>query len=174
MQGSIDIPLNETGRQQARDAAETFALDGPVLLASSDLLRARETAELIGHHHGWGAPLTVPGLRERSFGEAEGMLTAEFVTRYGDWAAAVVPGAETWQDVRARALEALRGLATHARQLYAPQHAHVVVVSHGATIRELLRAVSGANVPATSVPNLSAHTIIMERHRFRMDAPVLS
>lgn len=173
MQGSIDIPLNETGRAQAHEAAPSLGISGPVLLASSDLQRAVETAEILGNYHGWGAPLQLPGMRERSFGEAEGMLTAEFADRYGDWATASVPGAETWEQVRTRAMDALRGLAMHARQLYAPQHAHVVVVSHGATIRELLRTVRGADVLDTGIENLSAHTIVMERHRVRMATPVV-
>lgn len=51
IQGSTDIPLNDTGRSQARDAAERLVAEvtdaATVAVVSSDLSRARETATLI-------------------------------------------------------------------------------------------------------------------------------
>ncbi len=48
IQGTTDIPLNDTGRAQAREVAERLREElegvGPVVVASSDLSRAAETA----------------------------------------------------------------------------------------------------------------------------------
>lgn len=47
IQGQVDVPLNETGRDQARRAAEDIAALGPTRIVSSPLIRARDTAEAL-------------------------------------------------------------------------------------------------------------------------------
>ena len=47
IQGRVDVPLNETGRDQARRAAEDIAALGPTRIVSSPLVRARDTAEAL-------------------------------------------------------------------------------------------------------------------------------
>lgn len=137
IQGSTDIPLNATGRRQAHEAAGGIHVYGPVKLAASDLGRARETAEIIGAARGWGNPEVVPALRERSYGEAEGTLVADFAQSFGPWYGAVVPGAETREELLERTLSALRDIASATAG-----GTHVVAVSHGAVISTLLRHVS--------------------------------
>src|SRR5689334_7037388 len=77
IQGLTDIPLNDTGRTQARDAATGLLhqLDPtvPVVVAASDLARARETAEIIAETLGAQTPRLYPDLRERGYGQAEGV-----------------------------------------------------------------------------------------------------
>lgn len=72
LQGSVDIPLNETGREMAREAAKTYR-DIPLdLCYVSPLQRARETAALF--LEGRNIPVIVDDrLREMCFGEYEGM-----------------------------------------------------------------------------------------------------
>ncbi|MEZ5187956.1 MAG: histidine phosphatase family protein [Microbacterium sp.] len=86
IQGSTDIPLNDTGREQARETAAAlaarFAGQAPVV-ASSDLSRARETAEIIAEALGVAGPRLYPQLRERSYGVAEGMTIEEYLERFG-------------------------------------------------------------------------------------------
>ncbi len=174
IQGSTDIPLNDTGRAQARDAAARLRaelpVDVPVVVASSDLSRARETAEIIADTLGVSAPHAYPELRERAYGEAEGVDTAEFFARWGDWHTAEVPGAEPWPDLRARAIGGLRRVARDVRHTTAPAAASVIVVSHGALIRELIRHATAGELPppGTRLANGSSYTILLERERLRM------
>ena len=48
LQGHTDRPLNEYGRTQAKRLAEQLAGDGIAAIYASDLVRARETAEILG------------------------------------------------------------------------------------------------------------------------------
>ncbi|CAN7271513.1 histidine phosphatase family protein [Microbacterium sp. LjRoot45] len=174
IQGSTDIPLNDTGRRQARDAAEVLrarlAGDGPLVVAASDLSRARETAGIIAAALGAAEPRTYPELRERNYGDAEGVDIAEFRERWGDWDHAVVPRAEAWADVRVRALSGLRAAIRDARRTSFPIAPSLVVVSHGALIREVIRHASGGDFPLAGerLANGSAHTFLMERDRLSL------
>nr|WP_314841766.1 histidine phosphatase family protein [uncultured Microbacterium sp.] len=146
IQGSTDIPLNETGRADARTAASLLADTTHHAIYSSTLVRAKETAEIIAETLGLDAPKTVHDIREREFGEGEGMLVSEYIERYGDWHAEV-PGAESLDDVAARALRALDVIALDARRRSAPVAESVVVVTHGGVIRSLIDHVSGGTLP---------------------------
>lgn len=174
IQGSTDIPLNDTGRGQARDAAarlrETLDTATPVVVVSSDLSRARETAEIIAHELGSAAPHAYRELRERAYGEAEGVSAEEFLARWGEWSTAEIPGAEPWPDVRHRALRGLQRSVRDARRITAPQPVSLVVVAHGALIREVLRHASGGEFPRPGerLANGSAHPILFERERLSM------
>ncbi|GAA2015417.1 histidine phosphatase family protein [Microbacterium ulmi] len=174
IQGSTDIPLNDTGRAQARAAAArlfaTLDPTAPRIVVSSDLSRARETAEIIAAELGVEAPHAYPELRERGYGEAEGLDTNEFFERWGDWHAAEVPGAEPWPDLRARTIAGLRLVVRDARRTTAPAAASVVVVSHRALIRELIRHATGGELPApgTKLENGSSYTVLIERERLRL------
>ena len=174
IQGSTDIPLNDAGRQQAREAAaalhEQLAADAPVVVVSSDLSRARETAQIIAGELGIRVSRLYPDLRERAYGEAEGISAEEFLSRWGDWHSAEVPGAEPWPDLRRRGLRALRRVVRDARRETAPVAASVIVVTHGAMIRELIRHATAGELPPVGerLANGSAHTMLYERERLRL------
>ena len=136
LQGQIDIPLDGVGRWQARTAAATIlARYEPTVIVSSDLSRARATAEFLAR--GTGLPVTDdPQVRERSFGVWEGLTGEEIDERWPDefavWRAGGDPvgvGAESRADVAARLGAAIR---SHAAGLRAQDV--LVVVSHGAAI----------------------------------------
>jgi broad specificity phosphatase PhoE len=177
IQGSTDIPLNDTGRAQARDAAlvlreqlERSPSGTQPIVVSSDLSRAHETARIIAAELDLPAPATYPQLRERSYGEAEGVGSEEFLRRWGDWHAAEIPGAEPWPQLRARGLHALARVVRDARRTTAPAAASVLVVTHGALIRELIRHATGGELPPVGerLPNGSAYTMLYERERLRL------
>jgi probable phosphoglycerate mutase len=176
IQGSTDIPLNDTGRAQARDTAAALRdrLDPalPVTVAASDLARARETAEIIAAELGVPGPRTYRGLRERSYGEAEGVAVDEFRRRWGDWHEAEVPGAEPWPDLRARGISALGRAVRDHRRATAPAAGTLVVVSHGALIREMIRHATAGELPPVGerLANGSAHDFFYDRDHLRLVA----
>jgi broad specificity phosphatase PhoE len=139
LQGIADIPLNPTGIAQAELAGRMIDGNDWDVLLTSPLSRARDTADIVAKASGFDIIHIEPLLLERSFGEAEGLLYEEWKARYEDTNA--VPGAETLDELRARALELLDKLAlTYAGQ-------RVLTVSHGALIRKLLRIVSNNELP---------------------------
>lgn len=90
MQGQLDTELTDLGRAQAVAAAEVLAKRQPLLIVSSDLRRARDTAEALGERG--GLPVRVDTrLRETHLGDWQG-LTHEQVD-------ATAPGARlAWRD----------------------------------------------------------------------------
>ena len=88
MQGHRDLPLNAHGLAQAAALGPRFAGQKVAALYSSDLLRARQTAQPIAA--ALGRPV-VPraALRERHFGRCEGLTLAEISERYADDAQAI-------------------------------------------------------------------------------------
>lgn len=142
IQGSSDIPLNDTGREQAREAGRRLAeLGGDWAgLYSSPLLRARETAEIIGAVLGIDYRGALPPFAERRYGPAEGMVSSEVRERYPDLD--LVPGIETRAQVIERTHAAALALAADA-----PEGAQLIVVSHGGVIGSLVRHVTDWRLP---------------------------
>ena len=134
-QGQADVPLTDKGRQQAVDTARQLATFPIKAIYSSDLSRARDTAREIAKIHGLEV-VEDPRFREIDQGDWTGLSTEEIQARWPElWGPArhynARPGGETPQQVRARALEALRdAVAAHP-------DGTIVVVSHGGTIRWL-------------------------------------
>lgn len=158
IQGSTDIPLNAKGRSDAHRAAENLSGTVHDSVYSSPLVRAKETAEIIAAELGLPFAGVVPDLREREFGEGEGMLVSEYIRSYGDWHAEV-PGAESLDQVGVRAIAALHGIARDARRRSAPRAESVLVVAHGGVIRAVMDHVSGGTLPRDGeiIANGSAH-----------------
>jgi probable phosphoglycerate mutase len=169
IQGSTDIPLNDTGRADARWAADRLRDTQHHAIYASPLSRARETAQIIARELGLPEPQLVPGVREREFGEGEGMLVADYIDTYGDWLSEV-PGAETLAEVAARAMLALEGIARDARRRSAPVAESVIVVTHGGVIRSLIDYVSGGTLPRVGevLRNGSIHRFEASRHSLRL------
>ncbi len=81
-QGNIDIPLNETGKEQGRKAAE-FLKETPLDFAiSSPMLRPKETAEIILSYQDNLTLEIKEKLLEISHGKWEGKLKPEIQTEY--------------------------------------------------------------------------------------------
>ncbi len=138
LQGSSDIPLNDTGREQARDAFMTVRSRPWDAVVSSPLRRARETAGIIAD--GLGIPLgaSYPGLAERDYGKLEGTSSAAAIERWPDRG---YPGAESLDAVAGRGVAALADIAADL------PGASVLVVCHGTIIRYTLARLAGRAVP---------------------------
>lgn len=131
IQGLTDIPLNDTGRDQARATGRLLARRRWDGVYASPLSRAFETASIIAGEVGLGEPLPVDALVERNYGDAEGLDFGAVERLYPDRAS--VPGQESREDVIARVMPALRDLAM------AHPGESLVVVSHGGAIRAVDR-----------------------------------
>lgn len=134
LQGSSDIPLNETGRAQAREAIDTLAGTRWDAVVSSPLVRARETAQIIADGLGITLGPSYDLLVERDYGEAEG-ATAEVIDE--NWPDHRYPGLESLDSVVARGIAALDRIADDYGD------ANVVIVCHGTIIRYTLSALAG-------------------------------
>lgn len=139
LQGSSDIPLNDTGRAQAREAVTVLRETGVAweVVVSSPLARARETAAIIAD--GLGLPLgdAVPQLIERHYGRFEGASEAEVAA---DPLGKADPSVETLDRVVDRGFAAVAAIAA------AHPGRAVVVVAHGTIIHYTLNALAGADV----------------------------
>ncbi len=135
IQGVSEIPLNDTGRRQARAAAEMLRGGDWRAVYSSPLSRASETAEIICAELGIDGIVADEVLMERSFGAAEGMTAAECTQQFPD---RVIPGAESWDQVLERAMGFLQRLATETERL-PERSASYLAVTHGGFINSILR-----------------------------------
>ncbi len=149
-QGVTDIPLNARGRAQAAAVARAFSASGMFggagmrRVVSSDLSRAKETAEEIARVA--GVPLeTTPRLRERSFGRWEGLSRTEIAQKFpGDIEAYETQretfrplGGQSWRDFSEQSAktvhELVGGLAGQS----------TVVVAHAGPLQAFLSQVMG-------------------------------
>jgi broad specificity phosphatase PhoE len=127
VQGTSDTELNALGRAQAAELAQELAETELDAIYSSDLSRARETAEIIAATRGHDVRVD-PGLRERDFGSWEGLTREEIDTRFADHEQ---HDGETYEQVRARML------ATAHKLVAAHPGETVLVVSHGGALNAL-------------------------------------
>ena len=126
-QGWADPPLNDAGRAQARRLADQLRETPFDAVYSSDLQRARETAELVAEPHGVPV-ISDPGLREIDIGSWSGLTRAEIDERFPG---AVRPDGETRDQHAARVLEAVERIAR------ANPERRILLVTHGGTMRAL-------------------------------------
>ncbi|MGN6444947.1 histidine phosphatase family protein [Amnibacterium sp.] len=129
VQGRTDLPLNDTGREQARATARRLRGDRFDAVVASPLSRAAETADLIADGLGIGPVELVDDLVERHYGDAEGMTGADLDARWGGR----LEAQETREEVVARVTPALLAIA---QRHPGPR---VLVVSHGGVIGSLVR-----------------------------------
>lgn len=142
--GRTDIPLNETGLREAGLAGEYFKGLELHAIYSSPLTRAFQTAQQIARFH----PLEVrplDGLIDMSFGSWEGRSLREVEERdeahFRQWREqphlVKIPGGETLDEVRARAVAALgEAIGEHPEKT-------IVLVSHRVINKVLLCSILG-------------------------------
>jgi 2,3-bisphosphoglycerate-dependent phosphoglycerate mutase len=140
IQGHTDIPLDELGRWQAERLADALADDDVQAIVASDLWRAQQTAAPLAARKGLPVQ-TESGLRERGFGEFEGLSFAQIEQRWPAQAAAWrrrdpdfgARGGEVLREFRARVVVAVERLAlAHRGQC-------IALVTHGGVLDLLYR-----------------------------------
>lgn len=150
-QGQTDVPLNATGRAQAFALAARLRAEGVRAIATSDLCRARGTAEIVGEALGLPVAFVDADLRERAYGHWEGLTRWECEARFPEeWARHVSdprappPAGESTDALLARILPAIQRAA---ERLESP----AVLVTHGGVMRAFLAAALGAGPGPTQV-----------------------
>ena len=153
IQGLTDIPLNDTGRAQARATGALLARRSWDDVYASPLSRARETAEIIADELGLPEPSLLDAMVERNYGAAEGLDWMQVETRFPHGSS--VPGRESREQVGARVVPALIRLAEER-----PGQS-LVIVSHGGAIRAVLSEVEPSQSHGM-ITNGSVHSFRLE------------
>jgi broad specificity phosphatase PhoE len=151
LQGQTDRPLSDFGRRQARQLADDLANEELAAVYSSDLSRARETAEIVAERLGLPVVLD-PDLREKDWGTWEGLTAVE-----RDRVEFVGESTEAHQE---RILRALRRIAGRH-----PGDRSVLVVTHGGSMRRVQTAALGWALPV--VENCGRWLCAVEDGSFR-------
>jgi len=147
-QGSTDRDLSEIGLRQAEEIAGRLRHETIHAVYSSDLKRARRTAELISAHH--RLPVTIDKrIRELDHGHLEGLTFSEIKQHYGDFLARwrtepaelEVPGGERLVDVAERAWTGLKRIAERHTEAQ-----KIVVVSHNFPIVGIVCRITGTHL----------------------------
>ncbi|UCH33828.1 MAG: histidine phosphatase family protein [Armatimonadota bacterium] len=148
-QGQCDVPLNDHGRAQVAAAARRLAGVRPVALYCSDLVRCRETAEILGSVLGV-APTIAPELRERSFGQVEGLTREEAVARFPESWAQWSSNRDTWIPPGGESAgEAWGRVLGFTEKLWQRHEGETVVIAgHGGPIKAIISRALGAPMSA--------------------------
>lgn len=173
LQGHLDIPLNKTGHVQASATARNLADHHFSALYSSDLARARQTAQAIIELTALD-PVVTDQLRERHYGAFQGLTYEEARARYPDDYArfsgrardsALPGGGESLQAFNARITATLEQLAKHHRG------EQILIVTHGGVLDIAHRHASGKTLEAPRdfpIPNAALNWISCTRGRWRI------
>ena len=149
-QGISDIPLNQTGEKQALALANRLSVEGKWdVIITSDLLRAKETAQIISDQ----LYLPISGydkrIREINCGEIEGTTEEERLQKWGCTWRKLELGMEKFTDVSKRGSDFLE------EAVITYKDKRVLVVSHGALIGLTLRRLLPEKFTSTLIDNTS-------------------
>ncbi|KAL5708422.1 phosphoglycerate mutase (2,3-diphosphoglycerate-independent) [Ranunculus cassubicifolius] len=146
IQGQLESPLNEVGLKQAVAIAERLAKEQrPAAVYSSDLSRAKDTAEMIAKK--WHIPevIVVPELKERHVGSLQGLVWGEIQEKepeayhafFSSQPDLEIPGGgESFDQLCERSVAALEEIASRHRG------ERVIVVTHGGVLRAIYMSVT--------------------------------
>lgn len=162
-QGHVAVPLNAHGQAQAERLARFIRPIGLTAIYSSDLRRARDTAEIIAKYTEL-KPIYDPRLRERSMGEWQGMTLEEIVVWYPEAYKKVqtdpqnfqVPGGESRRQVAERVRMAFDDIIARGGDT-------VGIITHTTALRSLLNElVPDSNAYNLHFKNMSVSTLMQE------------
>ncbi|MGH8632293.1 MAG: histidine phosphatase family protein [Burkholderiales bacterium] len=174
VQGQLDVPLNEFGRAQAQAVAQALAGERFDAIYSSDLSRARETAEPVSKLLAMRVILD-PGLRERHYGIFESLTYAEVKRRYPEDYARFEARDPDFDFRTGESLRAFFDRVTRCIAALAERHAggSILVFTHGGNLDKLYRHVTGLPLSAPrdfSIPNCGINRIEASAGAWRIAA----
>ncbi|CAG8532799.1 3935_t:CDS:2 [Funneliformis caledonium] len=148
LQGHIDTKLNKTGREQAESVGRRLRKLKIDHIYSSDLSRAKKTAEAIAKHHS-GVPFSVDNrIRERDLGRLSGLSIYEALDLIKNEELAWDDYGEPEEDFKAQIVDFFndlveRHLPKKSGGLQSDngknRNPHIVIVTHGGTINKLVK-----------------------------------
>jgi probable phosphoglycerate mutase len=142
MQGQMDTELAEIGLKQAERLGRRLVSDQWDGIMSSDLIRAKQTAQKITELTGTPFLGTDPRLRERHFGQIEGTTLEERITLFGEGWRELELGLESDEALLQRWFSFLDELMlSHSGK-------RILLVSHGGYIAPVLEHLLGEPVVA--------------------------
>ena len=175
MQGQLDIPLNAQGHEQAQLTAKALAQLECAAIYSSDLSRAKATAQAIADHKQMQLFINT-GLRERHFGSYQG-FTFEEVRQHSP------EDAKRWQarDLdffpggNGESLNAFSNRVISAVHAIARQHIGqtLVIVTHGGVLDALYREATQTDLQAPrtwQLGNASIGTLLWSQNQLRLQS----
>lgn len=149
LHGQLDIPLNETGKEQAAVLAEKLKNYRMQVIYTSPLKRAVQTAQIVGSLCGVRYGL-FDNLQEANFGEAEGMMWADVKKKYPHICKTLFtpnvrmsdrfPGGESKEEITDRMFAAMIELTDIPENI-------IGISSHGAIISRFLQALGRGDKP---------------------------
>lgn len=162
-QGHTDVPLNGKGLAQAEKLGRFIKDIQFDAIYASDLERAAQTAEKIAQYHELNVQ-TLPALRERNYGEWEGLTLEQINRRYSDQRQVRREGGrygiEKYADLQKRVYNGLTELTKkHLGQ-------NIVAVSHGGSINAFLHRITNGELGTgvTVIENTSVTNIVFEKN----------
>ncbi|MBL8490092.1 MAG: histidine phosphatase family protein [Rhodocyclaceae bacterium] len=159
LQGWMDVPINDKGRAQALELAESLVGAGFSSVYSSPLRRARETADMVAHRLELPVPSFHDGLKERHFGHFQGIPKEELAVTHPEVLEEITSrnpaghfdGGESMDHFADRVLQALGDIADqHEAET-------VLVITHGWVMDVITRHVQG--LPRDTVLNMKRKNI---------------
>jgi 2,3-bisphosphoglycerate-dependent phosphoglycerate mutase len=158
-QGHLDIPLNETGKIQAKQLIPILKKNAIEVILSSDLMRALQTAQIVADELGISVH-SHAGLREAHLGKAQGLTRREIESLFGEelvtrWKSSKLtdadisyPDGETGKQIMERVFSTLEKFL----QDY-PTYQRIGVASHGGVIRRIMQKLLPPHSPPIPIPN---------------------
>lgn len=131
IQGREDIPLNEAGILQAHTCGKAFGKKKVVIdgIVTSPLLRAKQTASIIGEYVGISDVKVIDDLIEKDYGPISGLTVEErheFESLHKD------TGVETFESISGRMMSVIHEISEKAK------NKNYIIVSHGAALNTVL------------------------------------
>ncbi|NMA69887.1 MAG: histidine phosphatase family protein [Desulfitobacterium sp.] len=173
VQGFLDSPLTEKGKIQARLLGKRLKKEGITKIYSSDLARAKGTANIIRDELGLPEILLNEALRELHFGEWEGKVWWDLRQKHAElfsiWDTGPhqvqIPGGETMEEVSERAwnfIQALRKKHTNET---------ICLVTHGMTLQLVVKRALG--IPLAQWENVPwQHNTAVNIFEFHKDGTI--
>jgi 2,3-bisphosphoglycerate-dependent phosphoglycerate mutase len=162
IQGHLPGHLTEAGQQQAKELGQRLREHGPFdQIVSSDLQRARETAELMSKEMPPCPIVYDERLRERCYGQLDGQplfrLKRMLVESKTDLRGLDIPGGEDYGSFERRVVECFEELTSGA-----PDRS-IILITHAGVIGVILERMPG--IPGRNPGNCEAFRIMVTANR---------